>query len=152
LKRLPADFSFDMGCEMSEQQTQHEEEGAPSVPMANAWAMTTVLAFFTAAVIASFFMAQTVLFGRLSEAQAATSRQQHCIAVRRACHNQELTPQLCGLRQRAQLDPRSFGPTIEGEFQGVSCPESPPRQRGLCDLLRSVETPTCNPSEDGGPD
>lgn len=127
---------------MSEQQSQ--DDAPASVPLANAWAMTTVLALLTFAVVAAFFSAYTELTGRLEYAQATVSRQQHCIAVRRACHNQELTPRLCNLRQRAGLDPRSFGPTIEGEFEGVSCPNTPAAQEGLCDLMETVETPTCN--------
>lgn len=126
---------------MSEQQS---DDDAPAVPLANAWAMTTVLALLTFAVVGAFFTAYTQLTGRLEYAQATVSRQQHCIAVRRACHNQELTSRLCALRQRAGLDPRSFGPTIEGEFEGVSCANTQPAQTGLCDLMETVETPTCN--------
>lgn len=124
-------------------QTQRDEAAPPSAPLANAWAMTTVLAFLTVAVIASFFVAQSLLYERLGDAQQKVSRQQHCIAVRQACHNQELTPQLCNLRQRARLDPRAFGPTIDGEFAGVSCPESQTRRSGLCNLVATVETPSC---------
>ena len=138
---------------MSEQQSQRDDDDAPpSVPLANAWAMTTVLGFMTVAVISAFFIAQSNLYERMGEAQAVISRQNHCIAVRRACHNQELTPQLCDLRQRARLDARDFGPTIEGEFQGASCPGTPAAQEELCALVQAtVPTEDCDKPAEGAP-
>lgn len=131
---------------MSEEQSQRDDnEAPPSVPLANAWAMTTVLSFLTVAVVTAFFAGNVYWTNKLTYAQSTISRQQHCIAVRRACHNDELTPRLCDLRARQGLRARDFGPTIDGVFQGESCPGALAGPEGLCELVETtVPTVSCD--------
>lgn len=128
---------------MANQQESRDDSAASAVPLAKGWAMATFVGLMTVALITAFFFYQSNLYKRMGDAQATISRQQHCVAVREACHNQELAPALCGLRQRLDLDARNLGPTIDGQFAGVSCPGAPAAQEGFCDLVRTVPTPTC---------
>jgi hypothetical protein len=118
---------------MSDQQEAREE----SARLSKGWAMATFIGLMAVALMASFFVAQDRLYGRLNEAQLISSRQRHCIAIRQACHNLERVPQLCDLRQRRDLPERQFGP------DGVPCPGAPPLQEGLCSLVETVPTVDC---------
>jgi hypothetical protein len=127
------------------QMSDQQDPRADSVRLSKGWAMATFIGLMTVALMLAFFFAQTTLYGRLSDAQAATSRQQHCLAVREACHDRELVPELCSLRERRNLDPRTFGPNE------VPCPGAPPRQEGLCNLVTTVPTVSCSPPEAPAP-
>jgi hypothetical protein len=116
-------------------------------PFANAWAITTFGGFLAIALLVGFFYVQQNLYTRLDEARLVQGRQNHCLAVREACHDRELVPELCNLRRRHGLESTQTGQqTPEERTYGpndVKCSETGRPEEGYCGLLPSVETPTC---------
>jgi hypothetical protein len=98
---------------MSQQESQ--EDAAGRAPLAKGWAMATSVGLFAIVTTVVFFFAQSRLYETQYDAQQKISRQQHCVAVREACHNRERAPALCALRRRLGLDDRVLGPPLDAE-------------------------------------
>lgn len=136
---------------MTDDPNLDSDDGAdesPRQPFANAWAITAFAGFLAIAMLVGFFYQQQDLYAKLDEARSVLGRQNHCLAVRQACHDRELVPELCNLRRRHGLEPTQSGQqTPEERAYGpneVKCSEAVRPEEGYCGLIPSLETPTCS--------